>query len=50
MEDATNFLKENSGSMFEPRLVDLFIENMDQVWDILEEFKDNHQEHAPVPS
>lgn len=44
LEDTCNFLKENSGSMFEPRLVDLFLENLDQVLSVLEEFKDVHEE------
>lgn len=40
LEEATNFLKENSGSMFDPSLVDLFLENIDKVQGIMEEFKE----------
>jgi len=35
MEEAAAFLRENSGSMFEPQLVDLFLENVDQVQTII---------------
>jgi len=50
IEDAMAFLKENSGSMFEPRLVDLFEKNLDQVVQILEEFQDVlEEEEVLVP-
>ncbi len=40
VEAACDFLKENKGTMFEPRLVDLFLENLDQVLQIMEEYKE----------
>ncbi len=49
IEDACNFLQDNSGGMFEPRLVELFIENLDRVLEILEEFKDAQEEAVPAP-
>ncbi|PID79535.1 two-component system response regulator [bacterium DOLZORAL124_64_63] len=40
VEKAAAFLRENSGSMFEPRLVDLFLANLDQVLDIISAYQD----------
>ena len=40
IEEATDFLRKNSGSMFEPKLVDLFLENLDQVQEILSAYRD----------
>ncbi len=48
MEEATDFLKENSGSMFEPTLVDLFIENIDKVQLVMEEHQDTIEESVLV--
>ncbi len=48
VEDAVDFLKENRGIMFEPRLVDLFVENLDEVENILLEFKDVAEEEMEL--
>ena len=50
MKEATDFLKENSGTMFEPELVELFIENIHQVQIILEQYRDHVEEPDPVCS
>ncbi len=42
--EACTFLQENKGTMFEPQLVDLFLENLDQVSQIAEKFKDTVEE------
>ncbi len=39
-ERSVEFIKEQRGEMFEPRLVDLFVENLDAFEAVYEEFKD----------
>lgn len=40
IEDAINYIKENSGKHFDPNIVDLFLENIDSIIEIKERFKD----------
>ncbi len=49
IEDASAFLLENSGTMFEPRLVDLFLEDIDQVLEILAKFKETPENVELAP-
>lgn len=39
-DDALQFLKDESSKHFDPKIVDLFVENIDDVKDIFESFKD----------
>ncbi len=43
MEEAAEFLRENSGSMFEPKQVALFLENLEKVQAILAEYRDEEE-------
>lgn len=44
VEEAIHFLQENSGTMFDPKLVDLFLSQLDQVRRVITEYADPHPE------
>jgi len=43
-ERILNLLKEERGKHFDPKLIDIFFENLDKFYEVRERFKDNYQE------